>query len=212
MSDNRRTERACPDCGKVVLMLTRQERCPECAAVRKRELSKQRHHERYVPKAPSERVCAGCGKTFVTTGYHKYCPECSTPEARDARNRAIVRVKKPRELKCMDCGAVFMGLHGKKYCPECSTPEAVAARRAKMHDRWRGKRVAEIIEDMRDGESPQARKARKKYEKLIADLISGAREPKTNHEAIVKMEALGRIHGGVSGSYGKEAAGYYEKE
>lgn len=51
-----------------------------------------------------------------------------------------------------------------------------------------------------------------KREKLIADLISGAREPRNNHEAIIRIEALGRIHGGMSGSYGKEVAGYYEQK
>lgn len=61
-------------------------------------------------------------------------------------------------------------------------------------------------------ETQKERRHMSKYERLVADLVSGAREPRDNHEAIIRIEALGRIHGGMNGSYGKEAAGYYEQK
>lgn len=169
MSANHRTERMCPDCGQLIMMVPRQERCASCQKKRKNALALERHRKAHPPEAPHEIVCAECGK-------------------------------------------IFFGLHIHKYCPACSTPEALAERRKKRNEWARGSGVPEIAYARVRGESDRARKERMKREKLIADLISGAREPRNNHEAIIRLEALGRIHGGVSGSYGKEVAGYYEQK
>lgn len=212
MSANHRTERMCPDCGQLILMVPRQERCASCQKKRKNALALERHRKAHPPEAPHEIVCAECGKIFHGLHIHKYCPACSTPEAQKARANKRARIKKPRELKCAGCGAVFVDLPGRRYCPACSTPEAVAERRKKRNEWARGSGVPEIAYARVHGESDRARKERLKREKLIADLISGAREPRDNHEAIIRIEALGRIHGGMSGSYGKEVAGYYEQK
>lgn len=212
MSANHRTERMCPDCGQLIMMVPRQERCASCQKKRKNALALERHRKAHPPEAPHEIVCAECGKIFFGLNIHKYCPACSTPEAQKARANKRARIKKPRELKCAGCGAVFVDLPGRRYCPACSTPEALAERRKKRNEWARGSGVPEIAYARVRGESDRARKERMKREKLIADLISGAREPRNNHEAIIRLEALGRIHGGVSGSYGKEVAGYYEQK
>lgn len=212
MSANHRTERMCPDCGQLIMMVPRQERCASCQKKRKNALALERHRKAHPPEAPHEIVCAECGKIFFGLHIHKYCPACSTPEAQKARANKRARIKKPRELKCAGCGAVFVDLPGRRYCPACSTPEALAERRKKRNEWARGSGVPEIAYARVRGESDRARKERMKREKLIADLISGAREPRNNHEAIIRLEALGRIHGGVSGSYGKEVAGYYEQK
>ena len=212
MSANHRTERMCPDCGQLIMMVPRQERCASCQKKRKNALALERHRKAHPPEAPHEIVCAECGKIFFGLHIHKYCPACSTPEAQKARANKRARIKKPRELKCTGCGAVFVDLPGRRYCPACSTPEAVAERRKKRNEWARGSGVPEIAYARVHGESDRERKERMKREKLIADLISGAREPRNNHEAIIRIEALGRIHGGMSGSYGKEVAGYYEQK
>ena len=209
MSANHRTERMCPDCGQLIMMVPRQERCASCQKKRKNALALERHRKAHPPEAPHEIVCAECGKIFFGLHIHKYCPACSTPEAQRARAAQRARIKKPRELKCTGCGAVFVDLPGRRYCPACSTPEAVAERRKKRNEWARGSGTPDTAyaRVQRD----RARKDRMKREKLIADLISGAREPRNNHEAIIRLEALGRLHGGVSGSYGKEVAGYYSE-
>lgn len=72
-------------------------------------------------------------------------------------------------------------------------------------------RGTEQTRRVRDRKKPQKLSKKEKYAALLADLVSGARVPRGNREAIIRIEALGRVHGGSHGSYGKEAAGYYEE-
>lgn len=136
------------------------------------------------------RACMICGETFMAVHNQIYCHTCATERNKQLSREAYRRYRNKTESEqtwekvCRQCRKTFVHKGLKQYCPECDTPET---------------------------ESYKS-KIRKKYAKLVADLVSGARKPRDNHEAIIRIEALGRIHGGMNGSYGKEAAGYYEKE
>ena len=110
-----------------------------------------------------------------------------------------------RTKNCKQCGEPFPYCR-KEYCEKYSTPEAVRASKNEM------KRLRKKKKHVEETEAQKERRHMTKYERLVADLVSGARKPRDNHEAIIRIEALGRIHGGMQGSYGKEVAGCYEKE
>lgn len=160
--------------------------------------------KRQTPKRVPK-LCPDCGVVYMGTHSQKRCHECGIALNHKWNQTQSAAEKERRMHKiCIACGKEFIHQGPKSYCPECDTPEA---KRLRESDRARARRKAE-----RDHEAEIQResKAKRKRKKLVADLVSGARTPQNNHEAIIRIEALGRIHGGAWGSYGKEAAGFYE--
>lgn len=161
------------------------------------------------------RACMICGETFMAVHNQIYCHTCATERNKQLSREAYQRYRNKTESEqtwekvCRQCGKTFVHKGLKQYCPECDTPEERKKRKkASKHKNDIVFIDSRIVPETESYKS----KMRKKYAKLVADLVSGARKPRDNHEAIIRIEALGRIHGGMNGSYGKEAAGYYEKE
>lgn len=200
--------RMCPDCEQWFDMTPTQKRCATCQKRRKLQQGRDRYRELHPEPQLHPVTCKDCGRVFEALYKAEYCPACSTPEAkkRRAAERARNTPKKMRKQICAECLQPFEWPTKRVYCPNCSTPE----RRVR---RARGRKVSAIIENTRDGVSYYALETRKKHEKMIYELVNGLREPENNREALIKYEALGRMHGGAKGSYGKEIDGYYvEKE
>lgn len=150
-------------------------------------------------------ICPDCGKTFWKEARQIRCHECGENKNRYlAMKSAAAKKNVLRTKNCKQCGEPFPYCR-KEYCEKCSTPEAVRARKNEM------KRLRKKKKHVEETEAQKEQRHMSKYERLVADLVSGSREPRDNHEAIIRIEALGRIHGGMNGSYGKEAAGYYRE-
>lgn len=153
------TERACQDCGKVIMMHIKSKRCPECQreAVRRQD----REHARkrncgQARKIGSVDLCQNCGQPYVVnSGLQRYCKSCATwiwkendREAsrqaateklsdagyRNARNAKRRNVKFAVEIRtCPACGKEFKPPYpNSRACsPECS--KIIRARKNKEY-------------------------------------------------------------------------------
>lgn len=164
-----------------------------------------------------KKTCAICGETFEGAPHQLYCHPCARERNRQHSRNNYLRQKglmdgDPWEKVCRDCGMTFSHKGKKDYCPDCDTPEA-RRRRLRAHNKQSNAKKKRASADFVrvDGESFES-KMRRKYRKLMNDMVAGVRKPRDNQERIALMEELGRIHGGASGSYGKYVAGCYEKE
>lgn len=143
------TERACQDCGIVMLLHIKSKRCPDCQ--RKANLTadrecKRREYRGQTRKIGSIDLCQHCGKPYtVNGGLQRYCKSCASwiwkdndretsrqvaaEKLSDADYRAARNAKR-RDAEfaqavrtCAVCGNQFKPLHGaQKVCsPECRT-------------------------------------------------------------------------------------------
>lgn len=95
------TERACQDCGKVILLHIRSKRCPECQLAATR--STDREHKRRMRQGLSRQIgsvdlCQRCGQPYtVNGGLQRYCPACAAQAIAD-NDRAVSRDLARRRL------------------------------------------------------------------------------------------------------------------
>lgn len=142
------TERACRDCGVVMLLHIASKRCPDCQREANlaagRECQRRRRKEQ-TRKIGSTDLCQNCGNPYtVNSGLQRYCKACagwiwkendretsrqvaaeklSDTEYRDARNAKRRDAEFAQTVRtCPICGKQFKPLHSaQKACsPECS--------------------------------------------------------------------------------------------
>lgn len=142
------TERACQDCGVVMLLHIKSKRCPDCqreANLAADRECKRRQYRGQTRKIGSIDLCQNCGNPYtVNGGLQRYCKACaewiykkhdretsrqvaaeklSDAEYRDARNAKRRDAEFAQAVRtCPVCGKQFKPQYGiQKACsPECS--------------------------------------------------------------------------------------------
>lgn len=98
------TERACIDCGTILLMHIKSKRCPQCqtaANLKSDRESKRRQYAGVSRKLGSTDLCQRCGQPYVVkSGLQRYCPACASIAAQEndrakSRDLARERLKDP---------------------------------------------------------------------------------------------------------------------
>lgn len=111
--------KTCITCGIAFSGYPASKFCPDCAAIRKREMQHTRIHRFYSGESRplgSTGVCVLCGQEYVVkSGMQKYCPEC-------AAKKLSPKPKVPKEVKiCPVCGNQTTN---KMYCSRQCRAEA----------------------------------------------------------------------------------------
>ena len=137
--------RTCRQCGRTFMGGPRAWYCPDCRAVRRRELDRENKRRRRAGKSivigQTVGHCEVCGKKFVFgSARQKYCSSCAPAayaevdrqQGRGWLKRAVEKhgqryadeyyaARRLGREHCVDCGAPLAPGHGasKEYCPAC---------------------------------------------------------------------------------------------
>lgn len=154
------TERACKDCGRILLLHIKSTRCPVCQRAAKLAADracKQRQRQGLTRRIGSVDLCQSCGQPYtVSGGLQRYCKACAAQAVadndratsrdlarrklsdaayRDARNANRRNAEFAATLRtCPVCGKDFAPAHGRQV--SCS-PECSAIQRARNNKKYR---------------------------------------------------------------------------
>lgn len=125
-------ERACMDCGKVMLMHIKSKRCPDCqreATLATGRIYRQRMRRGLTRQIGSVDTCLRCGEPYtVAGGQQKYCKDCAAAAWRE-NDRAASRASARERL---------------------SSLEYRAARNAKRREEYHAKRAERAVSAVKD--------------------------------------------------------------